>query len=590
MDKELFYEIIKSPRFALDIETTGLSPFSKGVGLFAEPERILLISVSDGIRAAAVDWTPEISRALSAVRNAEILGYNLKFDLLFLKCRGCHMHTSNYYHDLMLAFRLLTAGYPMNTDRSLKGALSRVLGIELDKEVRNEFIGHTGPITERQREYARKDTLHLEPLYKALEEKLDRFDLRAVYDLECKVLPVFVAMEYNGLMIGEKEYKELFTELETKLTWQRNVLIRELNCTGTQLNSPTQLLDILKYKGVCPTARIKDPKTKQWDIKESTNNAALTQTISEGGEYVDLLKRILDYRETFKLYGYKEGLTPHEGRVHCSFRQIGTDTGRVSCKEPNLQQVPQRFRSIFKSRGYVITADYSNCEMRILAEAANETAMIDAFKKGEDIHSYMAMLMFPDKGEISKKVNKHLRDQQKAINFGVLYGAGAVKLKDDFGGDEDAARAALDKFHNTFRKVKAYQEWSKQDTLKNKYSSTLAPFNRKRFFPTFNGRKEDEGIANREGTNHRIQGTNADMTKLAMIYVHNHLLGIDPNLHKCRIVNVVHDEIVVESFLSKEETEDLARAVKDLMLKAADEILKKVPMEVDYVISDCWAK
>lgn len=592
MENKLFLEIIGKSRFALDIETTGLNPFSTGSGLFAEQEKILLISVSDGVKAAAVEWSVDVSKALANVRNAEILGYNLKFDLLFLRCRGCIIHQSNKIVDLMLAYRILTAGYPLNTDRSLRGALSKVLGIELNKEVRKEFIGHTGKITREQLDYAKKDTLFLDRLYKELLDKLKVHKLVNVFNLECDVLKVFVSMEYNGVMIDLKEYNDLFISLQDKLNKQRDVLLTELKCTATQLNDPRYLLTVLQYKGIKPEARIKNAETKEWEIKPSTNNAALEQLISEtNDDYVkNLLNNILDYRETFKLYGYREGLTPRDGRVHCSFNQIGTDTGRVSCKSPNLQQVPQKFRSIFKSKGYVITADYSNCEMRILAEAADETAMIDAFKKGEDIHSYMAMLMFPDKGEISKKVNKHLRDQQKAINFGVLYGAGAVKLKDDFGGDEEAAKVALQKFHNTFKKVKAYQEWSKEDTLKNKFSTTLSPYNRKRYFPTFTNSKEDEGIANREGTNHRIQGTNADMTKLAMVYVHKYLSSLDNNLLKCRIVNVVHDEIVIESFFDAEKTKEIADKVKELMLKAASEILVKVPMEVDCVVSDAWSK
>lgn len=592
MEYHLFLEIIKSKRFALDIETTGLNPFLVGADMFGEPERILLVSVSDGQRAAAVEWSPEVSRALAGVRDCAILGYNLKFDLLFLRCRGCIIHHSNDLVDLLLAYLILTAGYPLGTDRSLKGALSRVLGIELDKTVRNEFIGHSGHITSEQLNYAKKDTLFLDRLHKELAVMLDTHKLSKVFELECEALKVFIAMEYVGIMIDQQEYRELFEALNDKLQMQRYALTSDLKCTPTQLNDPRYLLEVLNYKGIYPEARIKNADTKEWEIKPSTNNAALEKLISEAKTpyVVQLLRDILDYRETFKLYGYKEGLTPRGGRVHCNFRQIGTETGRVSCNNPNLQQVPQKFRSIFKSKGFVITADYSNCEMRILAEAADETAMIEAFKKGEDIHSYMAMLMFPEKGEISKKVNKHLRDQQKAINFGVLYGAGAVKLKDDFGGDEDAARAALAKFHDTFKKVKAYQEWSRDQVIRNRFSTTLPPYSRKRYFPVFAGNKEDEGIANREGTNHRIQGTNADMTKLAMVYVQDYLLCLDPNLLKCRIVNVVHDEIVIESFFDEDETKVLADKVKELMLKAASEILVKVPMEVDCVISDCWSK
>lgn len=280
-------------------------------------------------------------------------------------------------------------------------------------------------------------------------------------------------------------------------------------------------------------------------------------------------------------------LMDDEGALHGDFKQIGTDTGRPTCSKPNMLQMPSkktdpRFRSIFVPRkGHLfVVADYSQIELRIMAELSGDPAMTKAFKEGFDLHTYTASLMFNvEMGEVTDRQ----RSTAKTINFGILYGMGPKKLRETLAGEGiemtmAEANEAVTQWKKSYRLAAAkIQEW--QNTVL-KLGFTETPFGRKRFFDLDTDDKYERFGIQRAGANHVIQGTSADITKLGMVLVTEMLQGYGT------IVLQVYDEIVVEV---PEEYADWAKEVVQIgMVEAAKEVLKTVPVAVDAVVSRSW--
>lgn len=590
----------------VDLETTGLNPYCKKDRFAQESDRILLCVVDK----TCYKWSENKDYLINWFNGytGTVVGYNLKFDLNFLRAAGVEINFE--VRDLYIAYSLLLAGYGPTFKRSLADALERI-GVKMEKDVRETFINMQGDdFTDEQSKYALKDVEHLPALQMFLEDKLKAQGLWDIYLLENSVLPAYVEMEYRGIFLDDEMWIDALPKNTVELRRKVYKYITDQGYGIVDIESPKQLLSLLERLGIESKLRKKDSKTKTWEEKDSTEIKALT---NYHGCHYDFVQELIALKKNIKLwttYLHFDEYKGVDGRIHASFKQMGTATGRVSCTNPNLQNIPReaKFRNTFRAeRGWIITADYSNCEMRILADLAGEETMLRAFERGDDIHSTMATMMFGV--EVSKKVNKHLRDQQKGINFGVLYGAGATNLKTFFEDDYYAAEQALEKFHATFPKVKAYQENSKIEIVRFGYAETM--MGRKRYFPELHRRfkllsggkcakdfvlemekyRSDAefmkllAIAYREGTNHRIQGTNADMTKLATSKIYEFL-------KKERIgwlINQVHDEIVIET---EAISEDLARSlqveIERLMIESS--VLKNCKMEVESELSKFWSK
>lgn len=280
-------------------------------------------------------------------------------------------------------------------------------------------------------------------------------------------------------------------------------------------------------------------------------------------------------------------LMDDNGALHGDFKQIGTDTGRPTCSKPNMLQMPSRkveprFRSIFVPREdhLFVVADYSQIELRIMAELSNDPAMMKAFKENLDLHTYTASLMFDTPMD---EVSKVQRDTAKTINFGILYGMGAKKLRETLA--EDGTEISMEdanEFINRWKKsysgaAAKINEW--QNTVM-KLGYTETPFGRKRFFNTDTQDRYEVYAIQRAGANHVIQGTSADITKLGMVMVDEMLDGAGT------IVLQVYDEIVVE--IHKDLADWAKEVVRIGMLTAAQEVLKNVPVAVDAVVSRSW--
>jgi DNA polymerase-1 len=306
--------------------------------------------------------------------------------------------------------------------------------------------------------------------------------------------------------------------------------------------------------------------------------------------------KLLEYRQHEKtLSAFGENvlglINPKTGRIHPSFQQYGADTGRFSCTRPNVQQIPATsdFRKCFiAAPGYkLVTCDYSQAELRILAELSGDEAFVSAFKSGQDLHTLTASQMF---GVPVDQVQKSQRSAAKAINFGLAYGMGPGGLAPRLGVSLDESKALISKYFAAYPGVQRWLDKAAKDSVRLGYSVT--PLGRKRFYnmpdESLKRTNEDEwrkqiSAIERQGKNSPIQGSNADMTKLALINLRTALRGWD-----ARTVNTVHDEIVVEA--REDQAEEVKHIVEKAMIEAGEALLKEVPIMADASIADYWSK
>jgi DNA polymerase-1 len=271
-------------------------------------------------------------------------------------------------------------------------------------------------------------------------------------------------------------------------------------------------------------------------------------------------------------------------RIHPDFQQYGTDTGRLSCRHPNVQQIPAKFRECFIAPvGWkVITCDYSQAELRILAQLSKDPGFCDAFRSGGDLHSITASKMFKVK---VKDVSKSQRNAAKAINFGLAYGMGAGALGGRIGVDKPEAEKLIDQYFKAYPEVGAWLNRAAESATRCGYSIT--PMGRKRFFnlpsKTDPEYKSKLSSIERQGKNTPIQGANADMVKIALRTIYDGL-----GRFEAQIVNTVHDEIVVEVVAA--QADEVGEFVAAEMRAAGALFITEVPVDVGLVIADTWSK
>ncbi len=419
---------------------------------------------------------------------------------------------------------------------------------------------------------------YLLPLYEAIWEKLRESDqLSLLEELEMPLSAVLADMEQLGFFIdraGIAAYGEqlgaVAAALETQIYFHAG---KEFN-----INSPKQLGEIL-------FDILKLPHAKKTKTGYSTN----AEILEKLRPYHPIIQDILDYRQVAKLKStYTDGLlkvADENGRVHTTFKQTGTATGRLSSTEPNLQNIPVRtemgreLRRFFlpQNRDYVlIDADYSQIELRLLAHISGDENLITAFLEGEDIHTSTAATVF---GVSAEEVTSEMRKKAKAVNFGIMYGIGAFSLSDDIGVSRAEAQEYIDHYLAGYPRVDAYLKEVIAKAYEQGYVTTL--FGRRRYIPELAGNnKMQQKFGERVAMNSPIQGTAADVIKLAMIRVHKRLSesGID-----ARLLLQVHDELLVEAHRSC--AEEALRILKEEMEHA---VAYSVPLDVDIHMGDTW--
>lgn len=571
----------KAKIIGLDTETTGLDPFSA---------KLLLLQLATEEQTWVIDCNQvslESLRAiLESVRPLKLV-QNAKNDYKMLKVLGGIKMGSMF--DTMLAERLITCG--VSREISLKTLAEKYLGLNLNKEVRNTFIDYYSPgrkivYSSEQLVYAAQDAQILIPIFNKQFKKLREDGLVETAKLEFNLVPVVGDMEIRGSLLDQKRWRAHTEELKKKRDEINKDIqndLRHLNPysqvdlfgnveDSINLDSPLQLLGAFKKLGV------ELPNTSE----------ATLQKIEH-----PLAKKLLEYRGFEKMitsFGESilEKINPITGRLHPDFMQLGADTGRFACNNPNLQQIPteSEFRSCFiASPGYkLITADYSQIELRIMAEVSEDPAFLEAFNSDVDLHTLTASQMFRMPVEA---VDKNRRFQAKSINFGLMYGRGPASLGVQIGLSVEESRKLLDVYFKTYRGVKRWLDDIGRLAVKQGYIRTLG--GRKRIFqlPDRDNPDYDRLIASidRQGKNTPIQGTSADITKLALIYIDK---VFRERKYDAFLIHTVHDEIVSEA--RAEIADDVAKVVEEQMILAGQKLLKRVPIKVDVHIADNWTK
>ncbi len=570
----------------VDVESTGLDPYTS---------TLLLVQIGTEEISYVIDARklnlkefPRYKHLLEDKKRIKLL-HNAKFDYKFLKIQT-NVKLTNVY-DTMLAGAVLTAGLA-GKNPSLKELALKYCRFDMEKGVRKTFANYLGAITEAQLKYSGLDTLVLFPIFKQQLQELKREDLVKVAKLEFASTLVVAEMELRGIYINVEKWREIISRLEAKrdmFAGQFQELIRPYYGTNSvdlfgnsvdaiNINSNAQLMDLLNNRLGLGLV--------------STNDAFL-----KGVDH-PVVKTLRDYRKYEKLisaFGDRllEKVNPVTGRLHPDFNQMGTATGRFSCRDPNLQQIPRNseeapFRKLFNpAPGYkLVTADYSSFEMRILADLSGDEKMIKALRNNLDIHSYTASLMFNvPYTPTFKKEHPDLRQIAKPIGFGLMYGMSAAGLAGQLGVSKEKGVEYMELYFKSYPSVRAFLDRLAQDAVKKGWSST--PLGRKRWYkrpsPSDPDYRRKMASIQRQAKNHPIQGTNADAIKFAFVYLQERLEkeGIDGGL-----THTVHDEIVCE--IREDQAEEWAKIQSDEMVRAAKLFITKVPVRSDPFVGDVW--
>lgn len=400
--------------------------------------------------------------------------------------------------------------------------------------------------------------------YEYIFEKLKEKKLDKIYlEIEKPIIPIVQGMEDYGILIDKKYFENSGQEYHKELN-KRVTEIYKMANTEFNINSPKQMGEVLFGK-----MGIKSNKKKNATGSFSTKVSIL----EELEEANPIIKEILAYRELQKLLSTYIDIIPkmagRDGRLHAKFLQNGTTTGRFSSQDPNLQNLPiktelgKRIRNGFVAqKGYKLCAfDYSQIELRVVAILSSDKKMTQIFRDKKDIHSGVASFVF---GVPIEKVNSEMRRQAKVINFGIIYGMGISALRKNLGGTREEAQKFYNNYFNQFSGVWDYLEEVKKFALRNSYTETL--FGRRRYFPNINSRIPFlKNMAERTAMNAPIQGTAADIIKLAIRYIEEDLKNAELS-DQVHLVLQIHDELVYE--------------VKEDVLLKADKIIKNAMKSV----------
>ena len=523
----------------------------------------------------------EINRIESILSSNEIkkFGYNLKDDYIALRPYGIKLENMNF--DITIAEYLIdsasSTSYEYNAiamkylTRNLKSTEELLgKGVKAKKLEDLEF--------EELSNYIAQIINVVKNVVPIMEKDLNEMDMDGLfYHVEMPLVEVLGSMEYEGVAVDRdklnelgSEFKEIINSLEKE--------IYELSGEPFNINSPKQLGVILFEKLELPV--IKKTKTGY------STNAEVLEKLRDKHPIID---KITEYRQIVKLNStYVEGLlgiiNPISNRIHSSFNQTITTTGRISSTEPNLQNIPVRLemgrniRKVFISdNGYeLVDADYSQVELRVLAHMSGDENMIEAFKHNEDIHTKTASQVFNVEME---NVTSELRSAAKAVNFGIVYGKSDFGLADDLNIPIKQAKEYIDSYFAKYNKIKEFMDETIENASETGYVTTI--LNRRRYIPEIKSSNfMQRNAGKRAAMNAPIQGSAADIIKIAMVNVYKKL---EENNLKSKLILQVHDELIVEAI--EEELEEVKNIVKEEMENA---VSMDVHLDVDLNVGKSW--
>jgi DNA polymerase-1 len=587
--RALIEQLATLPAFCFDLETTSLNPHRASIVGIAFSWRahegwfVFFPRDPEAAEAVLEEFRPVLTKP-----GVEKIGHNLKFDLTVLLARG--VEVAGPFFDTLLAHSLIEPEQRHNMDFLAESCLgytpvplNSLIGLEKDDlfgQTTLADIAETEP--QKLLDYAAEDADVTWQLAEKLRPQLPEHGAEQVfYDLESPLLPVLTRMEHTGVSVDVAVLFEIGRTLEQRAN-ELHVRIQESAGTAFNLNSPKQLGEILFER-----LRLLEKPKKTATGQYQTNEQVLQ---SLAGSH-PIVQDILDYREVTKLKNTYVDTLPREvnpitGRIHTTFHQLMAATGRMASSHPNLQNIPIRSehgREIRKAfvpgePGWVLlSADYSQVELRVMAALSEDPAMIEAFRNGQDIHQATAARVY---GVALDEVLPEMRRTAKMVNFGIIYGISAFGLAQRLGIPRGEAARIIDNYFEQFPGVLRYTRQIVEDARRHGYVETLT--GRRRLIRDLDSANATvRGAAERVAMNTPIQGTAADMIKLAMI-------RIDDALRKAglqtRMLLQVHDELLFE--LPEAEVEPARAIILTEMRNALP--LGDVPVEVEAGIGHNW--
>ncbi len=581
----LLVAISSAAEVSIDTETTSLNPLTAelvGISFSVQPHQAYYLPLGHTYSAApkqiALDLALTALKPILENPSIKKVGQNLKYDLLVLGQYEIAVHGAAF--DTMIASYILNPSkpshgleaialeylnYKVTAYTDVTGSGKKQIGFhEVDIETAARYSGEDADIALR--------------LKQTLQPKLKEQDLiKLFHEIEMPLMEVLVAMERTGVKVDADFLGTMSKKIE-KESAKIEKKIYELAGEEFNINSPKQLADILFMKlKLSPTRRTKTGFSTNVDVLE------------ELAQVHPLPAEILAYRTLAKLKStYIDALpsmiNPKTGRLHTSFNQAVTATGRLSSSDPNLQNIPIRTdvgreirRAFIAERGAsLLAADYSQIELRILAHMSNDPALIRTFIEDQDVHTRTASEIF---GLSPEEITAEMRRKAKAVNFGIIYGISAFGLARNIGVSNAEARRYIDSYFARYPKVRDFLDRTIEEAKTKGSVTTL--FGRRRFIPELTSSTASvRNFGERTAVNTPIQGTAADIIKLAMIHIHESLA--DHGLGSKMILQV-HDELVFE--VPDREIEVMKNLVKEKM----EGVLRlSVPVRVDMSVGKNW--
>ncbi len=578
---ELVNELLQVKVFCFDTETTGLDVLSDrlvGLALASEKGKAWYIAFTGSDEATRAT----LSKLQPLFANESIIkvAHNLKFDTQVL--RRYQLEVKAPHFDTMVAHYLLHPEGRHKLDVLAEDILNyRMVPIEqlIGKKGKNQLTMNEVSL-EQQCSYACEDadiTLQLYTLFKdqLVEKQLDS----TFYNLDMPLVEVLAEMELRGVTIQTNTLEKYSQELEKEIV-EVEQRIYELASETFNIASPRQL-GIILFEKLQLSAAAKMTKTKQY----ATSEEVLSRLI----DVHPIVEQILTYRSLTKLQStYVSALPkmihPVSGRIHTSFNQTIAATGRLSSINPNLQNIPireERGREIRKAfvpcdtEHILLAADYSQIELRLMAHMSQDPHMVEAFRTGADIHRATAAKVYKVTEE---QVDREMRSKAKTANFGIIYGISAFGLSQRLRIPRNEAKELIDSYFDSFPKVKQYMDECVEKAKSQGFVTTL--YGRKRWLPDIvSANSIVRGVAERNAINSPIQGTAADIIKLAMIGIQKRLGSV----YRSRMILQVHDELVFDVY--QPELDAIKQLVKEEMEGVASLL---VPLEVEMGTGTNW--
>ncbi len=558
----------------VDTETTGLDPLRAecvGIGLCAEAGKAWYLPCNGAL------GKEKICESLQTLFSKHrFYGHNLKYDLHILS--GLGIEPTHLSFDTLIASYLLRPQNRLHNLDTLALEQFQKAKIPIESLIgkgKSERSMADAPI-EQVKDYCCEDVDYTCRLKRVFTKELKQSGLESIfYNIEMPLIPILTRMEREGIRLNPEALKEVGQELFGEVERMRKKIFDAIG-EEFNINSPKQLAEMLhKRLGLM--------------LPKGSTRADVLESLS--GEE-PILEEILEYRASEKLRStyveaLLEAINPNTGRIHCNFNQLGAATGRLSCQDPNLQNIPVRseagrqIRSCFIPRGQgwsFLSADYSQIELRLLAHFSKDPELLHAFCHGQDVHRRTASLVF---GVPLDQVTSEMRSQAKAVNFGIVYGQGAYGLSRQLHIPVHEASHFIQTYFKRYARVLEYTEECVKEARKTGETQTI--MGRKRPIPDIHSKNASiRAAAERLAVNTPLQGTAADLLKMAMIAIDHQIKN---KKMQSKMLLQIHDELLFEA--PNGELEELEAVVKSEM----EGVMKlEVPLKVDFSIGKNWGE